>query len=99
MDVQRHRYIYNLTTKDLERTSPFNGRRFSVRRRASFIRGILLAVILAPYGINGMLVGYVSRDIDMNLLRENWEKNYPVRRIDGLPEFVEVTAGRLALAE
>lgn len=66
-----------------------------VRTRQSFIHGILVAVILAPYGINGMLVGYVSRDIDMNLLRENWEKNYPIRRIDGLPEFVEVTAGRL----
>ena len=50
-------------------------------------------MILAPYGINGMLVGHVSRDIDMNVLRENWERNYPVRHIDGLPDFVEVTAG------
>jgi hypothetical protein len=48
---------------------------------------------LAPYGINGMLIGHVSREIDMNILRENWERNYPVRHIDGLPDFVEVTAG------
>lgn len=41
-----------------------------------------------------MLIGHASRDIDANLLRENWEKNYPVRRIDGLPDFVEVTAGK-----
>ena len=50
-------------------------------------------VILAPYGLNGMLIGHVSKDIDMNALKENWERNYPVRRIDGLPDFVEVTAG------
>jgi hypothetical protein len=50
-------------------------------------------VILAPYGINGMLIGYVSREIDVNTLRENWEKNYPLRRLDGLPDFVEVTTG------
>ncbi len=50
-------------------------------------------MILAPYGINGMLIGLVSRDIDMNVLRENWERNYRVRHIDGLPDFVEVTAG------
>jgi hypothetical protein len=40
-----------------------------------------------------MLIGHVSRDIDVNVLRENWEKNYPVRHVDGLPDFVEVTAG------
>jgi hypothetical protein len=51
-------------------------------------------VILAPYGINGMLIGYINRDIDMNILRENWEKNYPIRHLDGLPDFVEVTTGR-----
>jgi hypothetical protein len=50
-------------------------------------------VILAPYGINGMLTGPVSREIDMNILRENWEKNYPVRHLEGLPDFVEVTTG------
>jgi hypothetical protein len=49
---------------------------------------------LAPYGINGMLIGPVSRDIDMNILRENWERNYPIRHIDGLPDFIEVTAGK-----
>ena len=48
---------------------------------------------MAPYGLNGMLIGHVSKDIDMNALKENWERNYPVRRIDGLPDFVEVTAG------
>ncbi|CAF4788382.1 unnamed protein product, partial [Rotaria magnacalcarata] len=58
----RHRYIYNLTSKDLDKTSPSN-------------------VILAPYGISGMLTGPVSRDIDLNLLRENWERNYSVRHI------------------
>ncbi|CAF1646210.1 unnamed protein product, partial [Adineta ricciae] len=78
VDVQRHRYIYNLTTKDLEKTSPTN-------------------VILAPYGLNGMLLGHVSKDIDMNALRENWERNYPVRHIDGLPDFVEVTAGTIRM--
>ncbi len=25
VDVQRHRYIYNLTNKDFEKTSPLNG--------------------------------------------------------------------------
>jgi hypothetical protein len=30
----------------------------------------------------------------MNGLRENWERNYPIRHIDGLPDFVEVTAGK-----
>ncbi len=49
---------------------------------------------MAPYGISGMLIGHVSREIDMNGLRENWERNYPVRHIDGLPDFVEVTAGK-----
>jgi hypothetical protein len=48
---------------------------------------------LAPYGINGMLIGHISRDIDMNTLRDNWEKNYPIRHLDGLPDFVEVTIG------
>lgn len=41
-----------------------------------------------------MLNGPVSRDIDLNLLRENWERNYPIRHVDGLPDFVEVTAGK-----
>ena len=54
----------------------------------------VVLVILAPYGINGMLTGHVSREIDMNGLKENWERNYPVRHIDGLPDFVEVTAGK-----
>ncbi len=54
-------------------------------------------MILAPYGINGMLVGHVSRDIDMHMLRENWERNYPIRHIDGLPDFIEVTAGKFQL--
>ena len=49
-------------------------------------------VILAPYGINGMLIGHVSRESDLNALRENWERNYPLRHLDGLPDFVEVTA-------
>jgi len=52
---------------------------------------------LAPYGINGMLVGHVSRDIDMNILRENWERNYPIRHIDGLPDFIEITAGNIRM--
>ncbi|CAF1072689.1 unnamed protein product [Rotaria magnacalcarata] len=78
VDVQRHRYIYNLTSKDLDKTSPSN-------------------VILAPYGISGMLTGPVSRDIDLNLLRENWERNYSVRHIDGLPDFVEVTVGNIRM--
>ena len=91
VDVQRHRYIYNLTNKDLERTSSFNGK-CDVRDRRRSARSIL--VILAPYGISGMLIGHVSREMDLNVLRENWEKNYPIRRIDGLPDFVEVTAGR-----
>lgn len=55
---------------------------------------ICILVILAPYGINGMLMGHVSREIDMNNLKENWERNYPIRHIDGLPDFVEVTAGK-----
>ncbi len=54
---------------------------------------------MAPYGINGMLIGHVSRDIDMNAFRENWEKNYPVRHLDGLPDFVEVTTGIFNLSE
>lgn len=44
-----------------------------------------------------MLIGPVSRDIDMNSLRENWERNYPVRHIDGLPDFIEVTAGKILI--
>ena len=40
-----------------------------------------------------MLIGYINRDIDVNTLRENWEKNYPIRHLDGLPDFVEVTTG------
>ncbi len=28
VDVQRHRYIYNLTTKDLDKTSPSNGNKY-----------------------------------------------------------------------
>ncbi|CAF0983342.1 unnamed protein product [Rotaria sordida] len=74
VDVQRHEHVFNLTSKDLERTSPSN-------------------VILAPYGINGMLIGHVSREIDMNICRESWEKSYPIRHLDGLPDFVEVTTG------
>jgi hypothetical protein len=90
--VQRHKHIVNLTTKDLERTSPLNGIVFSiVIENFSLIDHL---VILAPYGINGMLTGPVSREIDMNILRENWEKNYPIRHLDGLPDFVEVTTGR-----
>ena len=27
VDVQRHRYIYNLTNKDMDKTSPSNGKR------------------------------------------------------------------------
>ena len=54
-----------------------------------------LLVILGPYGINGMLIGLINRDIDINALRENWERNYPIRRLDGLPDFVEVTTGGL----
>ncbi len=49
---------------------------------------------MAPYGINGMLIGPINRDIDMNILRENWEKNYPIRYLENLPDFVEVTTGR-----
>ncbi|CAF4766441.1 unnamed protein product, partial [Rotaria sp. Silwood1] len=74
IDVQRHEHIFNLTSKDLERTSPSN-------------------VILAPYGINGMLIGHVSREIDTDVCRKNWEKSYPIRYLDGLPDFVEVTTG------
>ncbi len=44
-----------------------------------------------------MLVGHVSRDIDINVLRENWERNYPVRHIDGLPDFIEITAGNIRM--
>jgi len=29
----------------------------------------------------------------MNTLRDNWEKNYPIRHLDGFPDFVEVTIG------
>lgn len=54
-------------------------------------------VILAPYGISGILIGPVNRDIDVNLLRENWEKSYPIRHMDGLPEFVEVSTGMFRL--
>ncbi len=93
VDVQRHRYIYNLTNKDLDKTSPLNGKKKKFFSKKIFFLEIFL-VILAPYGINGMLIGHVSRDIDMNILRENWERNYPVRHIDGLPDFIEVTAGR-----
>lgn len=50
-------------------------------------------VILAPYGINGMLIGSVNREMDLNALRDNWERNYPIRHLDGLPDFVEVTTG------
>ncbi len=28
VDVQRHRYIYNLTNKDLDKTSPSNGKEY-----------------------------------------------------------------------
>jgi hypothetical protein len=38
-------------------------------------------------------MGPVSREIDMIILRENWEKNYPIRHLEGLPDFVEVTIG------
>ncbi len=58
-----------------------------------FLLKSIILVILAPYGINGMLIGHVSREIDINALRENWEKNYPIRQLDGLPDFVEVTTG------
>jgi hypothetical protein len=34
-----------------------------------------------------MLIGHINREIDTNILRENWEKNYPIRH------FVEVTTG------
>lgn len=50
---------------------------------------------MAPYGINGMLSGHANRDIDMDAFRENWEKSYPIRHLDGLPDFVEVTIGML----
>ncbi len=94
VDVQRHRYIYNLTHKDFDKTSPLNGNKKTFLQKIKTFGNFIL-VILAPYGINGMLIGHVSRDIDMNALRENWERNYPVRHIDGLPDFVEVTAGKL----
>lgn len=48
---------------------------------------------MAPYGINGMFIGHVNREIDMNQLRENWEKNYPIRHLDNLPDFVEILIG------
>lgn len=51
-------------------------------------------VILAPYSINGTLIGPINREIDMQALMDNWEKNYPVRHLEGLPEFVEVTTGK-----
>lgn len=75
----------------------------SERRRSmvnlSFFRGIFLEreetalVILAPYGINGMLLAPVNREMDTNYLRDNWEKNYPIRHLDNLPDFVEVSIG------
>lgn len=52
-------------------------------------------VILAPYGINGMLIGPVNREIDLTAIRDNWEKNYPIRHFDGLPDFVEVIIGKV----
>jgi hypothetical protein len=32
VDVQRHRYIYNLTTKDLDKTSPLNGNKIFISK-------------------------------------------------------------------
>lgn len=52
-------------------------------------------MILAPYGINGMLIGPVNREIDLTAIRDNWEKNYPIRHFDGLPDFVEVIIGKV----
>ena len=40
-------------------------------------------------------MGPVSREMDVIALRENWEKNYPIRHLEGLPDFVEVTTGRV----
>lgn len=50
-------------------------------------------MILGPYGISGTLIGPVNREMDLNALRDHWEKNYPIRHFDGLPDFVEVTTG------
>lgn len=88
--------IFNgIDTFQISQTKISNEHRRSMvkenRRFLSFLQ-ILFIVILAPYGINGTLIGSTHRDIDLNLLRENWEKNYPIRRLEGLPDFVEVTA-------
>ncbi|CAF4513608.1 unnamed protein product, partial [Didymodactylos carnosus] len=55
-------------------------------------------VILAPYGIDATLIGPLPRDMDISILRENWERNYPIRKIDGMPDFVEVLAGTLRMS-
>jgi len=54
-------------------------------------------VILAPYGLTGKLIGLIDRDVDLHQLRENWKRNYPLEQLDGLPEFVQVTAGPLRM--
>ncbi|CAF0742850.1 unnamed protein product [Didymodactylos carnosus] len=59
---------------------------------------VLTNVILAPYGINATFIGQLSRDIDMNNLKDNWERNYPIRKIDGMPDFVEVLAGAVRMS-
>ena len=93
VDVQRHKHIFNLTSKDLERTSPSNGTPLHFILFFCKLLILYYIVILAPYGITGMLIGLINREIDMNALRDNWEKNYPVRHLDGLPDFVEITTG------
>ena len=62
-----------------------------------FEKNSQLNIILAPFGLNGVLIGYINREIDMNSLRENWERNYPVRHIENLPDFIEVSAGNIRM--
>jgi len=52
---------------------------------------------LAPYGISGTLIVPINRDLDTSQFRENWKKNYPIRQLDNLPEFVEVSTGRSSI--
>lgn len=93
VDVQCHKPIYHLTSKDLERTSPINGKPVVFLSRNCLDREESSLVILAPYGINGMLIGPINREMDAAYFRDNWEKNYPIRHLDNLPDFVEVSIG------
>jgi mediator of RNA polymerase II transcription subunit 13 len=96
IDVQQHKDIFHLTQQDFEQNSPINGKNPSCINCLTRIYCHLYnsLVILASYGLSAVLVGCIQCNVDINLLRKNWEQHYSLRYFDDVPDFVEIKAGR-----